>query len=67
MDGGGLVQLKQHRAEQHGRESSAPMTMAICGFRGVAPTRNPVFKSCDVVPPLDEAMHTIAPTDSAVT
>ena len=31
------------------------------------PTKNPVFRSCDVVPPLDAAMHTIAPTESAVT
>ena len=43
------------------------MMMAICWFRGVAPTRKPVFRSCDVVPPFDAAMQTIAPTDSAVT
>src|ERR1700722_11878945 len=34
---------------------------------GVAPTRKPVFKSCDVVPPLEAAMHTTAPTDRATT
>ena len=48
-------------------ETSAPMTIAICWFRGVAPSRKPVLRSCDVVPPLDEAMQTIAPTESAVT
>jgi hypothetical protein len=48
-------------------ETSAPMTMAICWLRGVAPTRKPVFRSWDVVPPLDEAMQTMAPTDRAVT
>src|SRR5262249_36203783 len=31
------------------------------------PTRNPVFRSCDVVPPLLAAIHTIAPIESAVT
>src|SRR5580698_4709278 len=34
---------------------------------GVAPTRKPVFKSCDVVPPLEAAMQTTAPTDRATT
>ena len=28
--------------------------------RGVAPTRKPVFRSCEVVPPFDAAMQTIA-------
>src|SRR6478672_8365877 len=32
--------------------------MPICCDLGVAPTRNPVFKSCAVVPPLDAAMQT---------
>jgi hypothetical protein len=41
--------------------------MAICWLRGVAPTRNPVFRSCDVVPPFEDAMQTMAPTESAVT
>src|ERR1700735_2711622 len=34
---------------------------------GVAPTRYPVFKSCDVVPPLEAAMQTTAPIDRATT
>src|SRR5207244_3384014 len=29
--------------------------------------RNPVFRSCDVVPPFDDAMHTMPPIESAVT
>src|SRR5687768_12411429 len=41
--------------------------MAICWFLGVAPTRKPVFRSCDVVPPFDAAMQTIPPIESAVT
>src|SRR5687767_5372125 len=41
--------------------------MAICWFLGVAPTRKPVFKSCDVVPPLEAAMQTMPPIESAVT
>ena len=41
--------------------------MAICCFRGVEPTRKPVLRSCDVVPPFDAAMQTIPPTESAVT
>src|SRR5262250_3749529 len=44
----------------------APIRMAYCCGRGVAPTRKPVFRSCDVVPPLDDAMHTTAATVSAV-
>ena len=48
-------------------DTSAPTTIAICCERGVAPTKNPVFKSWEVVPPLDAAMHTIAPIDRAVT
>src|SRR6516225_4365351 len=34
---------------------------------GVAPTRNPVFRSCEVVPPFDAAMHTTPPIDRATT
>src|SRR5687767_16030682 len=41
--------------------------MAICWFLGVAPTRKPVFRSCDVVPPLDAAMQTMPLIESAVT
>ena len=48
-------------------DAKAPMRIAICWYRGVPPTRKPVFKSCEVEPPLDEAMQTIAPTDNAVT
>src|SRR5678809_1343752 len=48
-------------------EASEPIKIAICMSRGVPPTRNPVLRCCDVVPPLDEAMQTMAPTDSAVT
>src|SRR6476646_7034726 len=40
----------------------APTKMAYCCGRGVAPTRKPVLRSCDVVPPLDDAMHTTAAT-----
>jgi hypothetical protein len=42
------------------------MRIAICWERGVEPMRKPVFKSCDVVPPFDEAMQTMPPTESAV-
>src|SRR4051812_27750456 len=41
--------------------------MAICWRRGVEPTRNPVFKSCEVVPPFEAAIQTMPPTESAVT
>src|SRR5688500_20279130 len=41
--------------------------MAICWFLGVAPTRKPVFKSCEVVPPFEAAIQTIPPIESAVT
>src|SRR6476620_2449352 len=47
-------------------EVSAPIKIAICCSRGVAPTRYPVFRSCDVVPPFEAAMHTTAATVSAV-
>ena len=40
--------------------------MAICCSRGVAPTRKPVLRSCEVVPPFEAAMHTTAATVSAV-
>ena len=41
--------------------------MAICCARGVEPIRKPVFRSCEVVPPLEAAMQTMPPTDRAVT
>ena len=44
-----------------------PMIMAHCCDLGVAPSKYPVFRSCDVVPPFEEAMHTMPPTDKAVT
>src|SRR3989475_12953597 len=33
----------------------APTRMAICCRRGVEPTRTPVFRSCDVLPPFATA------------
>src|ERR1043165_9507012 len=48
-------------------EASAPTRMAICWYLGVEPTRKPVFKSCEVVPPFEEAMQTMPPIESAVT
>src|ERR1051325_10680746 len=48
-------------------EASAPMRIAICWYFGVEPTRNPVFKSCEVVPPFEAAIQTIPPIESAVT
>ena len=47
-------------------EVKAPTRIAICCNRGVAPTRKPVLRSCEVVPPLEAAMQTTAATDSAV-
>ena len=46
-------------------EVTTPMTKPICWDRGVAPTRYPVFRSCDVAPALAAATQTIAPTQSA--
>ena len=48
-------------------ENRAPIRIETCCQRGVAPTRKPVFKSCEVVPPLEAAMQTMPPTESAVT
>src|SRR5213083_3417912 len=48
-------------------EVRAPTRIAICWYFGVEPTRKPVLRSCDVVPPLDAAMQTIPPIESAVT
>src|SRR5690348_18432168 len=47
-------------------EVSAPTRIANCCQRGVAPTRKPVLRSCEVVPPLEEAMQTTAATVKAV-
>src|SRR5439155_9333609 len=47
--------------------AAAPIKMAICWYFGVAPSRKPVFKSCEVDPPFDAATQTIPPTDNAVT
>jgi hypothetical protein len=48
-------------------EAKAPMRIEICCRRGVPPTRKPVLRSCDTVPPFEQAMHTMPPTESAVT
>ena len=48
-------------------EVNAPIRIATCCFQGVAPTRKPVFRSCEVVPPLDDAMQTTPAIESAVT
>ena len=47
-------------------EIKAPTRIATCCFQGVAPTRKPVLRSCEVVPPLDEAMQTTPAIESAV-
>ena len=46
-------------------ETSAPTRIATCCFHGVAPTRNPVLRSCEVVPPLDDAMQTMPAIERA--
>jgi hypothetical protein len=43
-----------------------PTRSPICWRRGVAPTRNPVFKSCEVAPAFAAATQTMAPTMSAI-
>src|SRR6185503_4837355 len=48
-------------------EAKAPIRIAICWYFGVEPTRNPVFKSCEVVPPFEAAIQTMPPIESAVT
>src|SRR5207249_2492671 len=47
-------------------EITAPTRIDTCCFQGVAPTRNPVFRSCEVVPPLEEAMQTTPAIDRAI-
>src|ERR1043166_4504846 len=48
-------------------DAGAPTRMAICCALGVEPTRKPVFKSCEVVPPFEAAIQTMPPIESAVT
>src|SRR6266446_2479222 len=48
-------------------EVRAPTRIAICWYLGVDPTRKPVLRSCDVVPPLEAAIQTMPPMESAVT
>src|SRR5438445_308178 len=47
-------------------EVNAPIRIDHCCGLGVAPMRKPVLRSWEVVPPLDDAMHTTAATVSAV-
>src|SRR6516164_7788393 len=47
-------------------ELKAPTKMATCCFQGVAPTKKPVFKSWDVVPPFEDAMQTTPAIERAV-
>ena len=46
-------------------EVSAPTRIATCCVHGVAPTRKPVLRSCEVVPPFETAMQTIPAIESA--
>src|SRR3989442_14904242 len=43
-------------------EANAPQRMAICCREGVAPTRYPVFRSWEVLPPFEMATQTTAAT-----
>src|SRR6185312_16037846 len=42
-------------------ETVAPTMSPSCCFAGVAPTRNPVFRSCEVLPAFADAMQTTPP------
>src|SRR5262245_32034414 len=42
-------------------ETATPMFRATCCLAGVAATRKPVVRSCDVLPAFAEAMHTTPP------
>src|SRR5437762_1588653 len=42
--------------------NAAPMNCPNCWRAGVAPTRNPVFKSCEMSPAFDAATQTTVPT-----
>ena len=48
-------------------DDRTPMISPYCCRRGVAPTRNPVLRSCDVSLAMQMAMHTTAPTEMAAT
>src|SRR6266536_2673335 len=48
-------------------EVRAPTRIAICWYLGVEPTRKPVLRSCDVVPPFEAAIQTMPPIERAVT
>jgi hypothetical protein len=45
---------------------ATPMISPICWETGVAPTMNPVLRSCDVAPAIAAAMQTTAPTPRAI-
>jgi len=47
-------------------DERTPIISPSCWSRGVAPTRKPVLRSCDVSPAMDAAMQTDVPTMSAV-
>src|SRR5262249_60846543 len=47
-------------------DATPPTRTAHCCWYGVEPPRNPVFRSCDAVPPFDEAMQTTAAIVRAV-
>ena len=46
-------------------EASTPRNRPFCWSDGVAPTRKPVFRSCEVLPALAAAMQTTPPIVSA--
>src|SRR5258708_39091230 len=46
--------------------TATPMSRPICWYFGVAPTRYPVLRSCEVAPALAAAMHTMPPTQRAI-
>src|SRR5215510_5476070 len=48
-------------------DASAPTRIAICWYLGVEPTRKPVLRSWDVVPPFEAAIQTMPPIERAVT
>src|SRR2546422_6485088 len=48
-------------------EARVPTRIAIWVYFGVEPIRKPVLRSCEVVPPFEAAMQTMAPMESAVT
>src|ERR1700674_1385940 len=48
-------------------EASVPIRIATCCDFGVEPTRKPALRSCEMVPPFDDAMQTMPPIESAET